>query len=305
MRIHDDSETRLKDYGRYLEVLQRSPATVRTYLLQVRHFLGWIQARGITDPVHVTWKDVEDHAAWMVSRYKPASITTRLRAVRGFYDFLVAHDIIKVNPARLASHYRAGYQLPKTVLTEDEVRALLEAPDTDTREGIRDRTMLEVLYASGPRVSELCNLDVDDADLDAGFLHINRGKGGKSRTVPLSHESILWLRLWVEYVRPQLAKLDETALFVGVEGKRINLLIVERLIKAYGQKAGIPKKVTPHALRHALASHLIWHGASIRHVKDVMRHELLSTTEQYVHIADVELRRVVDECHPRSHLRAA
>ncbi len=229
---------------------------------------------------------------------KPRSTARQLSALRHFYRHQVLRERLETDPtARIASP-KQGRDLPHT-LTEAEVEALLAAPDTQTPMGVRDRTMLEVLYACGLRVSELVQLRLDQANLRVGCLRIV-GKGDKERLVPLGEQALEWLERYLPSTRPELLRgrpCDD--LFVTQRGAGMTRQAFWYLIKRYAVAASIGKPLSPHTLRHAFATHLVNHGADLRVVQLLLGHSDLSTTQIYTHVAQQRLKELHAQHHPR------
>lgn len=225
----------------------------------------------------------------------PASVTRAVSATRGFYKFLMLDGHIKHHPAEdLDTPQRFSY-LPK-FLTEEEINRLLTAPDIGTLEGIRDRTILEVMYATGLRVSEMVNLKQADVDLLSGLL-VCHGKGSKERRVPLGKSAIHWLQ---QYAAAKAGYGKQTAPQVFIHrGKPLTRNLAWSLIKRHAEAVGI-KGVSPHTLRHSFATHLLQHGADSRSVQALLGHSDISTTQIYTHITDLHLRSAYDRHHPRA-----
>jgi len=225
----------------------------------------------------------------------PTSIARAVSAVRGFYKFLMLDGHIKRHPAEdLDTPQRFSY-LPK-FLTEDEINRLLAAPDVSTEEGIRDRAILEIMYAAGLRVSELVSLRERDVDLHAGIV-ICHGKGSKERRVPLGKSAIHWLQSYLR-IKAAYGKPVSPLMFLQ-RGKPFTRQLAWAMIKRYAEKIGI-KNVSPHTLRHSFATHLLQHGADSRSVQALLGHSDISTTQIYTHITDVHLRSAYDRFHPRA-----
>ncbi len=225
----------------------------------------------------------------------PTSVARAVSATRGFYKFLMLDGHIKCHPAEdLDTPQRFAY-LPK-FLTEDEINRLLAAPDITTIEGIRDRTVLEVMYATGLRVSEMVNLKQADVDLLAGML-VCHGKGSKERRVPLGKSAIHWLQQYAA-VKAEYGKQSLPHVFLQ-RGKPFTRHFAWSMIKGHAERVGI-KNVSPHTLRHSFATHLIQHGADSRSVQALLGHSDISTTQIYTHITDVHLRSAYDRHHPRA-----
>jgi integrase/recombinase XerD len=225
----------------------------------------------------------------------PASIARAVSATRGFFKFLMLDGHIKTHPAEdLDTPQRFSY-LPK-FLTEDEINRLLAAPDVSTEEGIRDRAVLEIMYATGLRVSELVGLKQADIDLLAGLV-VCHGKGNKERRVPLGKSAIHWLQQY-EAVKKGYGKQSTPNVFLH-RGRPFTRQIAWSMIKRHAEKAGI-KNVSPHTLRHSFATHLLQHGADSRSVQALLGHSDISTTQIYTHITDIHLRSAYDRHHPRA-----
>jgi integrase/recombinase XerD len=227
----------------------------------------------------------------------PRSISRALSALRGFYIHLVAtgeradDPAVNLLPPKLFKH------LPK-VLSEPEVESLLAAPDVATPLGLRDRAMLELLYATGLRVSELVGLQLPQLRLDAGFL-VAFGKGSKERVVPVGEQAELWVRRYLRDIRPGLAAGRHQAVFVNFAGEPMSRMGFWKNLKAYGVKTGI-RDLSPHVLRHSFATHLLEHGADLRSVQSMLGHADISTTQIYTHIHQERIKTLYDRFHPRS-----
>ena len=225
----------------------------------------------------------------------PTSIARAVSATRGFFKFLMLDGHIKAHPAEdLDTPQRFNY-LPK-FLTEDEINRLFAAPNVATEEGIRDRAMLEVMYAAGLRVSELVNLKDDDLDLLAGLI-VCHGKGSKERRVPLGKSAIHWLQQYAA-VKAAYGKSSLPYIFLH-RGRAITRQLAWSIIKRHAEKVGI-KSVSPHTLRHSFATHLLQHGADSRSVQALLGHSDISTTQIYTHITDMHLRSAYNRHHPRA-----
>lgn len=227
----------------------------------------------------------------------PRSITRAQSSIRGFYESLVTWGERKDDPSVNLIQPKLFRKLP-TVLSEDEVEALLATPDTSTALGMRDRAMLELLYATGLRVSELVGLQLSQLRLDQGFL-VTFGKGNKERLVPVGEEAEAWLGRYLREIRPTLAEGRHQAVFVNYAGEPMTRMGFWKILKAYGVKAGI-RELSPHVLRHSFATHLLNHGADLRVVQTLLGHANISTTEIYTHVHEERLKSLYDRFHPRS-----
>ncbi|MCM2269476.1 MAG: tyrosine recombinase, partial [Thermoanaerobaculia bacterium] len=219
-------------------------------------------------------------------------------AARGFYGWRVEEGLRGDDPTATLVTPRRVRRLP-AVLGERDVASLLAAPDVATPRGLRDRAMLELLYASGLRVSELVGLRLPQLRLEAGFL-IAFGKGSKERVVPVGESAEAWLRRYLAEVRPRWARGRHDAVFVTARGGAMTRQTFWGLIKRHGRAAGIEQPLSPHVLRHSFATHLLEHGADLRAVQAMLGHADISTTEIYTHVHRERLRRVYDEHHPRA-----
>lgn len=235
----------------------------------------------------------------MASGLAPRSVARIVACVRGFYRFLLIDGHVPSNPADDLRAPRAWPSLPK-FLSIEEVDALLEQPDTATAIGLRDRALIELLYATGLRVSELVSLQPGDLHLDAGHL-ICLGKGNRERLVPIGSAAVEWVRRYLGSARPALLGSRASArVFVNARGGgRLTRVGFWKRLKHYARQAGLPRDLSPHVLRHSFATHLLEHGADLRSIQTLLGHADLSTTQIYTHILAARLKAVYDECHPR------
>ena len=229
-----------------------------------------------------------------------ATIARKLAAIKAFYRFMTAEGYMDANPAEVVEAGTKGIKLPR-VLSEDEVVRLLNQPDITTAEGFRDRTMLEVLYATGMRVSELINLTLDRVDLNMKYI-IAFGKGSKERIVPLGSVAAEFLQQYLEKVRPKFthAGRNTNIVFLALGGHELTRQRFWQIIRAYGRKANINKALTPHILRHSFATHLLDNGADLRSVQELLGHSDISTTQIYTHLTNKRLRDIYAKAHPRA-----
>lgn len=229
-----------------------------------------------------------------------ATIARKLAAIKAFYRFMTAEGYMDANPAEVVEAGTKGIKLPR-VLSEDEVVRLLNQPDITTAEGFRDRTMLEVLYATGMRVSELINLTLERVDLNMKYI-IAFGKGSKERIVPLGSVAAEFLQQYLEKVRPKLthAGRNTNIVFLAFGGHELTRQRFWQIIRAYGRKANIKKALTPHILRHSFATHLLDNGADLRSVQELLGHSDISTTQIYTHLTNKRLRDIYAKAHPRA-----
>lgn len=236
----------------------------------------------------------------MAEGRSPRSVARAVASIRGFYKFLTLHHHVRVNPADDLAAPRAWEVLPKS-LTVDDVDRLLAAPDTTTAAGIRDRAMIEVLYATGLRVSELVGLKPQDLHLDEGYL-TTTGKGRKQRIVPLGESAAEWVRTYLRDARPLLlGRRSSSSLFVNARGGgALTRVGFWKILKGYARRVGLGRQVSPHVLRHSFATHLLERGADLRAIQLMLGHADLSTTQIYTHILEARMRALYDRYHPRA-----
>ena len=286
-------------YGEYLvREKHASQNTVASYLRDVTQFSDYLKARG-PGLLEATAETVQSYMDWMTSRGKSAASVTRfLASVKSFYNFQLFSGKVKANPAKGVAAAKVERKYPE-ILTSKEVDLFLEQPQCVDAKGFRDHAMLELLYATGIRVSELIALDLDDLNLAAGFVHCS-GKG-RERMIPLYRTAVKALQDYVWKVRPQLASgEEETALFVNMNGERMSRQGFWKIIKHYQEKAGIEKEITPHTLRHSFAAHLLENGADLRSIQEMLGHADISSTQIYTHVVKGNLKDVYQKAHPRA-----
>jgi len=273
-----------------------SENTLKAYRADLTHFARFVNARrlGLLD---VERGHVLDYLVSMLEA-SPRTTARRLSALRRFYSHQSRAGLIGSDPMDRIDAPRLGRPLPET-LTEAEVESLLGAPDVDTALGFRDRTMLEVLYATGLRVSELVGLGISQVSLRQGLVRVT-GKGGRERLVPLGEEALDWLERFVRGPRAEILNgRTAEAVFPSRLGAAMTRQGFWLLIKRYAARAGIVRTVTPHTLRHAFATHLLNHGADLRVIQLLLGHRDISTTQIYTHVARERLRSLHAEHHPR------
>lgn len=286
-------------YGEYLvRDKHASQNTVASYLRDVTQFADYLKNRGL-GLLEVSRETVQAYMDWMVSRGKSAASVTRfLASVKSFYNFQLFTGKMKANPAKGVSAAKAERKYPE-ILTSKEVELFLEQPQCVDPKGFRDHAMLELLYATGIRVSELTTLDLEDLNLAAGFVHCS--SKGKERMIPLYRTAVKALQDYVWKIRPQLVSdEEETALFVNMNGERMSRQGFWKIIKYYQEKAGIEKEITPHTLRHSFAVHLLENGADLRSIQEMLGHADISSTQIYTHVVKGHLKDVYQKAHPRA-----
>jgi integrase/recombinase XerD len=287
----------------FLEGLQAerglSPHTVAAYRHDLHQFLAFLKGAGRT--LHrARPDDVVDYVERLRHQgLKPASLARRLSAVRGFVRYLVRDGRLARDPTEHLERPRAGRPLPRT-LSRRDAAALVESPDVTGARGVRDRALLELLYATGMRASECLGLRLEDVNHTAGYV-ICTGKGRKQRLVPLGAEAVNWLRRYLTEVRPRLARRrDAGRLFLNPRGGALSRQSLWSIVRRAGAAAGVRRRVSPHVLRHSFASHLLENGADLRSVQTMLGHADISTTQIYTHLPSAALRRMYDAFHPRA-----
>ena len=289
----------LSGYERFLtEEKKASPNTLSSYLRDVRQYLGWLGEAGLS-PAQAVHADVEAYTRSMTAHGKSAATVTRCQAsLKSFYSWLMEIGQVSENPARGLTQAKVERKLPH-ILTSREVELFLEQPDPSDAKGCRDKAMLELLYATGIRVSELIGLDLENLNLSAGFIRC--ASRGKERIIPLYQTAVRALQNYLDRVRPQMVEHpDEKALFVNMSGERMSRQGFWKIIKHYQEKAGIQKDITPHTLRHSFAAHLLENGADLRSIQEMLGHADISSTQIYAQLVNQKLKDVYNKAHPRA-----
>lgn len=272
--------------------------TLSSYLRDVRQFADWAGQEHL-DITQMSQDDIRFYAQHLERKGKSnATIVRSIAALKSFYTYLISIRAVQINPAKGFSPSRAERKLP-AILSNHEVDLFLEQPDPSDSKGCRDKAMLELLYATGIRVSELISLDVQDLNLSASFLRC-RGRS-KERVVPLYKGAVRAMAAYFNDVRPQLLENPgETALFVNMNGERMSRQGFWKIVKCYQDKAGIHKDITPHTLRHSFAAHLLENGADLKSIQEMLGHADISATQIYAQVINQKLRDVYVMAHPRA-----
>jgi integrase/recombinase XerD len=299
------------DAYRYLDHLAvergLSANTLGAYRRDLRRYVAFLANRGIGSADEVDEAAIRSYLASISASthgqeerpYAATSVARALSSVRSFHRYLVREGVTERDPAAGVVRPRVPRGLPHP-LTVDQAAALLDAPDPASPAGLRDRAVLEVLYGAGVRVAELTGLDVDDLDLEEGFVRV-LGKGGKEREVPVGRYATEAVAAYLTRVRPDLATdRSRGALFLSVRGHRLTRQSVGRLVAGYARRAGIDRRVTPHDLRHSFATHLLDGGADVRVVQELLGHASVATTQIYTLVTEEHLREVYYTSHPRA-----
>lgn len=281
-----------------------SPYTVRNYSYDISEFLEFLAAQGKSPLETIERQTVRQYMARLAEQgIVKRSIARKLSAIRSFYRYLLREKIISSSPLAVRRNRASALKLEKRLpsfLNTEEMKRLLEAPDVTTPLGLRDKAILELLYASGLRVSELVGLDMDKVDIGDREVWV-WGKGSKERVALMGKPAARALRQYLQDGRPKLLQNSRNqALFVNYDGGRLSERSVQELVKGYAKQVGIEKDVHPHMLRHTFATHLLDGGADLRVVQELMGHARLSSTQIYTHVAQSRARKVYDSAHPRA-----
>ena len=280
--------------------------TVETYAAHVLSLLEWLGERGVQ--LHETrTADLEQYQASLLAwrqedgrAYASETLSCRLRAVKNLFRFLYRHGYTLGDPAAPLPLPRRDQRLPRAVLTRDEVARALATPRGDEPRTLRDRAVMETLYGTGIRVSELINLQLDDVDTDERVLRVVLGKGGKDRNLPLTATAAEAIDAYLLRARPQMARqMSGSVLFLGGYGRKLTRGTVSAMLVRCGKDAKLRKRLTAHVFRHSFATHLLQGHADIRHIQVMLGHKCLSSTERYTRVTVGDLRKVIERAHPR------
>lgn len=293
-------EQRIVDFTEYLrEEKKSSENTILSYGRDLRGFCHFMQAAGVTDPAKVNRTNVMAYVYELQKQHKAGSTVSRnIASIRSFYQYLQKKGVAADNPAADLELPKVEKKIPE-ILSLEKVELLLEQPDGDEDKEVRDKAMLELLYATGIRVTELISLKVEDVNLPLEYIHC--GDRTKSRIIPIGAQAKLSLCRYMEKVRQHMiSQQDETVLFVNCNGKPMTRQGFWKIIKSYAKKAGIEEDITPHMLRHSFAAHLIENGADLRSVQEMLGHSDISTTQIYTKLTNQKLKNVYAKTHPRA-----
>jgi len=298
----------LDSYKNYLEAERGlSPYTVRNYTMDLignyargveKGFFQFLIARQVSSLDEVDKHVMRDYMSWLMSQgVVKSSIARKLSAIRSFYRYLVREQMVSANPLEKASSPKLDRRLPSFLTIEETVR-LLETPDRSTPQGLRDRALLELLYAAGLRVSELESLNLEQLNMGTNEIRV-RGKGSKERMVLIGEPAVHALNNYLNHSRPTLlSKKKAKAVFLNQYGGRLPARRIQKILDKCAQKAGLEKKVHPHVLRHTFATHLLDGGADLRVVQELLGHAQLATTQIYTHVSQSQARKIYQSAHP-------
>jgi integrase/recombinase XerD len=295
----------LKLYQEHLQV-RHAERTVPAYMADVRIFLAWLEEKG----VELTGVRTQDLLAYQTDLYaarkkdgRPYSTsiqTNRLSAIKSFFRFLYRRGFMLHDPAAAVDYPRSELRLPRGILTKQEARRIVEAPEGKSPAGLRDRAILETLYATGIRVGELQKLTLSDVDTEERVLRVVMGKGGKDRNLPLTRAAAAAIERYLLEARPKLRGARRQALlFLSPRGCPLRASTANDIVHAWAKQAGIKRTITCHTFRHSVATHLLKGGADIRHIQALLGHASLQATERYTHVEVSDLMEVIRRAHPR------
>ena len=290
----------IADYRTWLqEEKHASDNILSSYLRDINQFKTWLLGAGSPDLRRVKKDTINEYMLYLSGAGKsPATITRCTASLKSFYAYMLGRGAVKTNPAKNIAALKVERKCPE-ILTSKEVELFLEQPKCVDEKGYRDHAMLELLYATGIRVSELIGLDVGDVNLEGGFIRC-RSKT-RERIIPLYRTAIKALRDYITDIRPRIISgPDEQALFVNMNGGRMSRQGFWKIIKYYQEKAEISKDITPHTLRHSFAVHLLENGADLRSIQEMLGHADISSTQIYAHIIKKHLKDVYQKAHPRA-----
>jgi integrase/recombinase XerD len=294
-------------FDQYSEIRNLSSRTAGTQRSALRQFAIFLVEIHVTDIQSVTRDRLLNFQRWFYYRPTPrggtrtiASQNRVLSVIKSFFHFLKVEGYVGKDPSEELEYGREPQRLPRNILTPEEARKIIETPDTSTYLGYRDRTILEIFYATGIRKNELMNLTLQDVNLEEELLRINCGKGAKDRMVPLSRMACAFLENYIKVVRAELlGKRGSDRLILSMRGRAMSKNALGALVEKYACRAGVRKHVTCHLWRHTCATHLLKNKANLRHVQEILGHRSLATTERYLSLTITDLKAAHQKCHPR------
>ncbi len=293
-------EKQIREFINYLEVERGlSLNTIKAYQKNLQHYHGFLKSKKVSGFGNVTPEHIVSYLAKLKKQSLAVStIAQNIASIRTFHKFLLREKFTSTLPTAQLELPKKPKLLPD-ILSLEEVQILLSQPSGSTPSGFRDKAMLELLYGTGIRVSELISLDIDDVDLEISLVRCY-GKGSKERIIPLGSYAKEAINNYLTHGRPLLIKRLAPALFVNVRGGRLSRQGCWQIVKKYAKRAGL-KRIYPHSLRHSFATHLLEGGADLRTVQELLGHAFVSTTQVYTHVSRKHLRKIYEKCHPRAH----
>ena len=291
-----DIDKTAEEFLKYIKAeLGLSRNTASSYDEDLKNFFGYLKRNNISSPRR------QDITAYLLELkrqgFSPSTISRRLSAVKGYFRYMLNEGLIKANPTAGMKSPRKWAEIPGALSSAD-VNSLLSAPDTKKKAGMRDAAILELLYATGMRISEVCGLKTADVNFDAGFLRC-MGKGSKERIIPVGGKALESIKLYMEKARAHYARGGARELFITRLGGKFTRQGLWKIVKKHALKAGIRENMTPHMLRHSFATHLLERGADLRSVQEMLGHSSISTTQIYTHVNGARLKKIHSRFHPR------
>ena len=302
-----DLESLSKRYLTYMAVRNLAAGTIKQHRFYLRRFFEFLDENGVDDVGAITREVVrgyQTHLYEHINRRGESNCASTqnngLKVVRAFLRFLVGEGLVVGDPSREVAYARQPKRLPRSVLTQVEMKKILHAPNTKAVLGYRDRTILELLYSTGLRKEEANNLLLTDVDYLDGYVRVNSGKGDKDRVVPLGKIACRYLENYVKAVRPSLIRDPcEDHLFLSLRGRRLSRNVIWEIVRRCATWSKIMKKVSPHTFRHTCATLMLRNKANIRHIQELLGHASLNTTQVYTSVAITDLKEAQAKCHPR------
>ena len=290
----------IRAYENYLsKVKQASANTIASYMRDIRQFADWLSGSGVANVVDASQLNISQYLSHLEDEGRSAATVSRnLASLKNFYSYVVSTGFLEKTPV-VDIHVERGEKKLPQILSGREIELLLAQPVCVDAKGYRDKAMLEVMYATGIRVTELIDLDVDDVNLELGIIKCSSAR--KSRAIPLYPGALKALATYLKDIRSSmLASPDESALFVNVNGQRMSRQGFWKILKHYQTTARIEKEITPHTLRHSFAVHLLENGADLGSLQELMGHSDISSTQLYTHMVNQKLKSVYEKCHPKA-----
>ncbi|MBI5805551.1 tyrosine-type recombinase/integrase [candidate division TA06 bacterium] len=291
-----------------LKVKNYSAKSIAAYSGHLAGFFAYLKSQGIGDIRQVNkgaitayLLSLREHLTKAGKPYSTSTMCLKVRAVKRLFEYLEKANVVLINPAEDIKEPKKATSLPRSVLTPEEARKILDAPNLSTTAGIRARAILEAFYSTGLRLEEMARLTIYDCDLQGGYLRVNKGKGAKDRVIPLGKHAARFLKEYITHIRPQWTKNNKgvKALLVNRQGQALSTEVIGIMVRTYARKAGITKKVSPHTFRHTFATQLVKNGADITAVQKMLGHSDLSATQVYLRVAGTEVKRTHSKSHPR------
>lgn len=293
----------LKRYENHSKAVGLSPLSIINYLCDIRAFLRFLEEEKIEDLKEVDKKIILRYQSYLYSHPKGYNLRTQSKKLQGlkhFFRYLEREDILLMDPTTQLKLPKLPKELPLNLPSEKEIKKILNSIDLDDRRGLRDRAILEVLYSSGLRSSEITNLTLDALDKENNLLKVYRGKGNKDRVVPAGETAFHYLDLYIQNTRERFVKMEgERRLFLTSRGGPMKSENIADLLRRWTKYSGLKRDIHPHLLRHAMATHMLRYGAPIRHIQEILGHASLGTTQIYTKVEIADLQKIHRKTHPR------